>query len=73
MKINITLDVTKLEKERFFKGKKGIYCQLILYDYRHEGYNTDFIVKQAVTKTERFSGVRLPTVGWARILKKKTL
>lgn len=67
--IKIKLDVTKLEKPRFFRGEKGIYCDLILVDSPNE--YSDGFVAQSVTAEERQAGVKGPIVGnWSNLVKK---
>lgn len=66
-KINVSIDVTKLDKSRFFKGAKGTYCDLVLWPTPGGQYG-DFMVKQAATKAERSSGnyADLPILGNAK-------
>jgi hypothetical protein len=60
--ITIKLDVTKLQKERFYHGKKGIYAELVLIEHEND-YGDDGFVAQSVTKEERNAGERGPIVG----------
>lgn len=67
--IKMKIDVTKLEKGRFFKGEKGIYCDLILIDSPKD--YCDGFVAQSVSIEERQSGVQGPIVGnWSHVVKK---
>ena len=68
--ITIKLDVTKLQKERFFKGKKGVYADLVLIEHPND-FGDDGFVTQAITKEERDAGERGPIVGNWKELKKK--
>jgi hypothetical protein len=68
--ITIKLDVTKLEKNRFHHGKKGIYADLILIEHPND-YGDDGFVAQAVSKEEREEGIKGPIVGNWRDTDKK--
>ena len=60
--ITIKLDVTKLDKARFFKGAKGTYADLILIETPN-GQFGDFMLKQQVSKEEREARVQMPILG----------
>jgi hypothetical protein len=68
--ITLKLDVTKLEKNRFHHGKKGIYTDLILIEHPNE-YGDDGFVAQSVSKEEREEGIKGPIVGNWRETNKK--
>lgn len=71
--ITIKLDVTKLQKQRFFHGKKGgIYADLILIEHPND-FGDDGFIAQSVTKEERDAGERGPIVGNWRETNKKPL
>lgn len=65
--ISLKLDVTKLEKHRFFKSDKGsIYCDLVLIERASE-WSDGFCV-QAVSKEDREKGEKGPIVGnWKKM------
>jgi hypothetical protein len=68
--IILSIDVTKLEKERFKhitrkNGDKAIFCDLVLIETPQSDYG-DFIVKQSVTKEERAAKVEMPILGNAK-------
>lgn len=71
MKIGISLkiDVSKLDKSRFFKGEKGIYADLTTFvDTENVSqYGDNGIINQSVSKEERDNGVQLPILGNAKI------
>jgi hypothetical protein len=74
MKIGISLriDVTKIEKERLYKGAKGTYLDLITFidlDTADQYGNHGFI-SQSVTKDERDAGVKTPILGNSKVLYK---
>lgn len=71
MKIGVTvsIDVTKLDKARFFQGKKGTYCDLTTFidvDQKDQYENNGFIT-QSSTKEERDDGVKMPIVGNVKV------
>lgn len=65
--ITLSIDVTKLDKERFKhitrkNGDKAIFCELILIETPNGEFG-DYMVKQSVSKQEREGGVQLPILG----------
>ena len=60
--ISIKINLSLLDKSRFFKGEKGTYCDLILIETPGGKYG-DYICKQSVTKEEREAKVQLPILG----------
>jgi len=63
--ITLSIDVTKLDRDRFIKGKKGTYCNLVLIETPNSEYG-DFMVKQDMSKEDRESGVQMPILGNAK-------
>jgi hypothetical protein len=68
--ITLKIDVTLLDKKRFFKGKKGIYADLILIETPNGEYG-DYMVKQSISKEERAANVQMPILGNAKNWGKK--
>jgi len=72
MLIALKIDVTKLEKARFFQGKNGaVYADLILNlkdDLAEDQYGNCGFMAQSVTKDERTAGTKLPICGNAKLL-----
>ena len=68
--IRLKIDVTKIEKDRLFKGEKGTYLDVVLIETPDSKYGDDFVAKQDITKEERGLGVQAPIIGNARWLKK---
>jgi len=70
--VNIKLDVTKLNKERFFQGKKGKYVDLTAFiDTEQTGeYGDNGTVSQSTSKEERQNGTRLPICGNVKVFYK---
>lgn len=65
--ILIKIDVLKLDKNRFFKGAKGTYCDLVLIE-TPDGEYGDYMVKQSVTKEEREAKLQMPILGNGKII-----
>ena len=67
--LNIKIDVTKLDKDRFFQGEKGLYVDMSTF-INTEGigeYGDHGIITQQCSKEERESGMKMPIVGNVRI------
>lgn len=60
------IDVTKLDKSKFFKGKKGIYADIVLIDTPNGEFG-DYMIVQGVSKEEREAGVRGAVLGNAKV------
>lgn len=69
---SVRIDVTLLDKSRFYHSKKQardghypIYCDLVLFDNRDgtDQYGNDGMVKQQITKEEREARVEVPILG----------
>jgi hypothetical protein len=60
------VNVDKIDKAKFFKGKKGRYIDLVLYETPDSDYG-DYMVKQRGEK-----GERMPILGNGRYFKPKT-
>lgn len=58
------IDVNKIDKSRLFKGKDGLYLDLVFVETKSVGqYGDTHLVKQSISKEERESGVQLPIIG----------
>lgn len=57
MPISISVNIDKIDKERFFKGKKGRYLDLVLFETPDSDYG-DYMIKQRGEK-----GEKLPILG----------
>lgn len=66
---NMTIDVTKLDKSRFFKGKKGTYAKLTGFVDTEETskYGDNGTITQELSKEDRDNGVKLPILGNAKV------
>ena len=67
--ITVSIDVTKLDKSRFYKGKKGTYVNLTLIESPNDQYGNTHLVVQSSTKEERDAGLVLPFIGNAKDFK----
>lgn len=61
--INVRIDVTKIEKERLYRGKKGKYLDMVLIPTPNGKYDQTHMVVQSVSKEEREQGIKGPILG----------
>jgi hypothetical protein len=68
--ISLKIDVTKINKERLYKGAKGTYLDATVYllDEPDE-YGNFGMITEGVTKEERENGVKGAILGNAKVLK----
>ena len=67
--ISVKIDVTKIEKERLYKGSKGTYLDAVLmYNDEADQYGNNGMIIQSVTKEERESGKRGAILGNAKVI-----
>ena len=67
--ITISIDVSKIDKARLFKGKKGTYLDLTTFidlDQKDQYDNNGFI-SQSVSKDERAQGMQTPILGNCKV------
>ncbi len=69
IRINASIDVTKLDKSRFFKGDKGTYCNItMLVDLNElDQYGNSGFITEAKKKDEP-KDLRLPILGNTKIV-----
>ena len=67
--INIKIDVSKIDKQRLFKGAKGVYMDLTTFiDTENEGqYGDHGFISQSTDKQEREAGVKTPILGNCKV------
>lgn len=67
--ISVKIDVTKLLKERFFKGEKGTYADLTTFIDLDEldQYGNNGFISQSVTKQEREAKFQTPILGNVKV------
>jgi len=63
--ITAKINVSKIDKNRLFKGEKGIYLDVILIPTPNSEYQ-DYLIKQSITKEEREAGLEMPIIGGAK-------
>lgn len=70
--ISIKLDVTKIDKERLFKGEKGTYLDLTTFidTEQTSQYGDHGVISQSQTKEERQQGVQMPILGNCKVFYK---
>mgnify|MGYP007047551530 FL=1 len=67
--IAIKIDVTKIDKERLYQGKKGSYLDATVFLNDEEGqYGDNGMITQSVSKEEREAGVKGAILGNVKIL-----
>lgn len=69
MIISAKLNVSKILKDRLYKGEKGTYLDITLLENRDgpDEYGNDFLVVQDLGKEAREKGEKGPILGNARI------
>ena len=67
--ITLSIDVTKLDKSRFYKGKKGTYANITLIETSNDQYGNTHAAVHSSTKEERDAGLKLPFIGNAKDFK----
>lgn len=67
--ISIKIDVSKIDKDRLFKGAKGVYLDLTTFiDTQVEGqYGDHGFISQSTDKEEREAGVQTPILGNCKV------
>lgn len=65
MPISISVNVDKIDKKRFFEGKKGRYLDLVLFETPDSDYG-DYLVKQRGERNEK-----MPILGNGKYFKPK--
>jgi hypothetical protein len=61
--ILIKIELSKLDKDLFFKGAKGTYADLVLWPDEEGKYDKDFSLQQSCTKEQRAAGKKGPYCG----------
>ena len=67
--IKLNLDVTKINKEKLFKGEKGIYLNCVLIPTPDNQYGNDYMIVEDTTKEEREAGTKGAILGNAKLYK----
>lgn len=67
--ISIRIDVTKIDKEKLYKGAKGTYLDLTTFVNTSEKdkYDNNGFVSQSTTAEERAAGIKTPILGNVKV------
>lgn len=67
--LNLKIDVSKIDKTRFFKGQKGTYMDLTTFidTSNIDQYGNNGFISQSTTKEERDSGIRTEILGNVKV------
>jgi hypothetical protein len=59
------IDVSKIDKTALFKGAKGIYLDIVIWDNKDgtDQYGNDGFITQDIGKARRDAGERGPIIG----------
>jgi len=63
------IDVTKIDKNKLYEGKKGTYLDVILIPTPGSHFGNDYMLVQGVTKEDREAGLRGEILGNAKLSK----
>ena len=70
--INGSINVTKIQKERFFKGQKGTYMDITLLPTKEAKFGNEYMIVQSQTKEERLAKKEKIIIGSAKIVRRKS-
>lgn len=67
--LSVRIDVTKIDKERLYKGEKGTYLDLTTFvdTASQDQYENNGFISQSVDKEEREKGVQTPILGNVKV------
>ena len=68
--ISLSINVSLVDKERLFKGKKGQYLDCILIETPNSEYG-DYMVVESISKEEREAGNKGTIIGNGKIITKR--
>lgn len=68
--ITVKIDVTKIDKALLFKGEKGTYLDIVLWETPDDKFGNDYRVTQSVSKEAREKGVKGNILGNGKIRSK---
>lgn len=61
------IDVTKIDKSKLFKGAKGTYLDIAMFETPTSKFG-DYMIVQSVSKEEREAGKKGAIIGNAKIM-----
>ena len=65
------INVSKIAKEKMFKGDKGTYLDVVLIETPDDQYGNDYMVVQGVSKEDREAGVKGAILGNGKIIQRR--
>ncbi len=65
------IEIAKIDKTKFYQGKKGLFLDFIMMDTPDSKYGDDYMIVQSVSKEDRDKGIRGAILGNAKIMGKK--
>ncbi len=67
--INVSIDVTKIDKSRLFQGQKGTYLSMTTFVDTEETdqYDNNGFISESTSKDERDSGVKGTILGNCKV------
>ena len=68
--ISISINVSLIDKERLFQGKKGQYLDAVLIETPNSEYG-DYMVVESISKEEREAGSKGTILGNGKIIVKR--
>ena len=66
--ITVKIDVTKIDKNLLFKGAKGTYLDVVLFETPDDKFGNDYRVVQGVIKEARAAGVKGAILGNGKVM-----
>ena len=66
--ITVKIDVTKIDKNLLYKGTKGTYLDVVLFESPDDKFGNDYRVVQGVTKEARAAGVKGAILGNGKVI-----
>ena len=68
--VSLKIDVTKIDKERLFRGQKGTYLDLTVFiDVdKEDQYGNNGMITQSVSKEDRDAGVKGAILGNIKVI-----
>ena len=61
------INLSKINKDKLFKGEKGIYLDIVMFDTPDNKYGDDYVIVQGLKKEDRDAGEQGPILGNAKI------
>ena len=72
--VSVRIDVTKIDKDKLYKGQKGQYLDLTTFINLDEQdkYGNNGFISQSVSKEEKDAGVKTPILGNVKVFYTKS-